>query len=102
MGQTERRLRAVRLCGVGGAAPVIPSVSAIPLLDSFLGKRVLLVGRVRAVLAVHGVEFANERVDVRAAHEMAVAAAFLTGYCVCHGIQKSANQFSTANVSDAP
>ena len=26
-GQTERRLRAVRLCGVGGAAPVIPSVS---------------------------------------------------------------------------
>jgi len=34
MGQTERRLRAVRLCGVGGAAPVIPSVRrTIPLAE---------------------------------------------------------------------
>ena len=49
MGQTERRLRAVRLCGVSGAASVIPSVrlkvcgghresfaeSAVPVLVHF-------------------------------------------------------------------
>ena len=58
------------------------SLIGVPLLDCLRGFGVLVVRRVVAVLTVHRVEVAFERVDVRAAHEVAFAAAFLAGFCI--------------------
>ena len=67
MGQTERRLRAVRLCRVRGAAPVIPSVRArdvagchalpVPVVPFCVdGVLVALLMRVGCAVAVSGFE----------------------------------------------